>query len=85
MNRNPIFRSPFDVACFLVVVLVCLPLLAYMILDPAGFTAGIGEAVVELVDTVRHRLARYVSYYIVACVAFAVGFLFNAALHPRED
>lgn len=85
MSRRPLFRSTSDALCCAIVVLVCLPLLAYMILDPAGFTVGMGEAVVELVDTVRYRIARYASYYIVACAAFTVGFLFRAALHPREE
>lgn len=80
MSRRPLFRSASDALCCAIVVLVLLPTIAWLALDPYGFTVTLGR----LVEAVGAHVMRLAPWYIGLCVGFIVGFLACAIFTLRE-
>lgn len=80
MSRRPLFRSASDALCCAIVVLVLLPTIAWLALDPYGFTVTLGG----LVETLGAHVLRFGPYYIALCVGFILGFAACAIFTLRE-
>lgn len=81
MSRGPLFRSVGDALCCAVLVLVALPAMAWMALDPYGFTVTLGSMVAAL----GAHAMRFAPYYIALCVGFMLGFAACAIFTMREE
>lgn len=81
MSGRPLFRSAGDAACCALLVLVALPAIAWLALDPYSFT----RAVFWLVEAVGANVMRFAPWYIGLCVGFIVGFGACAIFTLREE
>lgn len=80
MTRKPLFRSVGDALCCAIVVLVLVPVAAWLVLDPYGFTMTLGW----LVEALGTSAMRFAPWYIGGCIGFIAGFGACALFSLRE-